>query len=131
MQTVSNKNRIQYQWKRIIKNNNDLCTNTVYFALEKLHSEEIYSLKIPQNIGTTTSQQYFETLFPSLNLVWKLIYLLTRILTKNTSLRAYQYKVLNHVLYLNHNLFQFRVQGSYTLLGIFFPEFLRKRTVFH
>ena len=29
-------------------------------------------------------------LFPSLNLDWKLIYLLPRILTKNTSLRAFQ-----------------------------------------
>ena len=59
-------------------------------------------------MSTPTSQQYFKTLFPHLNLDWKLIYLLPRILTKNTSLRAFQYKILNNVLYLNHKLFQFK-----------------------
>ena len=48
-------------------------------------------------------------MFPRLNRYWKLIYLLPRILAENTSLRAFQYKVLNNVLYLNHKIFQFRV----------------------
>ena len=61
---------------------------------------------------TPTSQQCFKILFPHLNLDWKLIYLLPRILTKNTSLRAFQYKVLNNVLYLNHKLFQFKVSTT-------------------
>ena len=51
-------------------------------------------------------------MFTHLNLYWKLIYLLPRILTKNTSLRAFQYKVLNHVLYLNHKLFQCRISTT-------------------
>ena len=63
-------------------------------------------------MSTPTRQQYFKTLFFHLNLDWKLIYLLPRILTKNTSLRAFQYKVLNNVLYLNHKLFQFRVSTT-------------------
>ena len=60
-------------------------------------------------MSTPRSQQYFKTLFPHLNLDWKLIYLLPQILTKNTSLRASRYKVLNNVLYLNLKLFQFKV----------------------
>ena len=40
------------------------------------------------------------------------MYLLLRILTKNTSLRAFQYKVLNNVLYVNYKLFQFRVSTT-------------------
>ena len=63
-------------------------------------------------MSTPTWQQYFKTLFSHLNLDWRLIYLLPRILTKNTSLRAFQYKVLNNVLYLNHKLFQFRVSTT-------------------
>ena len=74
-------------------------------ALEKLQSKEIYSLVISQNMRIPTLEQYFKTLFPHLNLDWKLIYLLPRVLTKNTSLRAFQYNVLNNVLYLNHKLF--------------------------
>ena len=63
-------------------------------------------------MNTTTSQQYFKTLFLHLNLDWELIYLLTQILTKNTSLRTFQYKVLNNVLYLNFKLFQFKVSTT-------------------
>ena len=51
-------------------------------------------------------------MFPHLNLNWKLIYLLPRILTKNTSLRTFQYKVLNKVLYLNHKLFQVKISTT-------------------
>ena len=61
-------------------------------------------------MSTPTSQQYFKTFFLHLNLDWELIlipYLLPGILTKNTSLRTFQYKVLNNVLYLNFKLFQF------------------------
>ena len=61
---------------------------------------------------STPTQQYFKTFFPHLNLDWKLIYLLPQILTKNTSLRAFQYKALNNVLYLNFKLFQFKVSAT-------------------
>ena len=114
---------IPNQWKSIIKTTNDSSTTIVYLgnhltkngriiALEKLLSKEFYSLIILQNTSTPTSQQYFNILFPLLNFDWKLIYLLPRILTKNTSLRAFQCKVLNNVLYLNHKLFQFRVSTN-------------------
>ena len=114
---------IPNQWKKIIETTNGSCTNIVYLshhlvknnktaALEKLHSKEVYSLIISQNMNTTTSQQYFKTFSPHLNLDWKLIYLLPRLLTKNTSLRAFQYKVPNNVLYLNHKLFQFKVSAT-------------------
>ena len=42
----------------------------------------------------------------------KHFYLLPRILAKNTSFRAFQYKVLNNMLYLNLKLFQFRVSTT-------------------
>ena len=62
-------------------------------------------------MGTTTSQNILK-LFLHLNLDWKLIHLLPRILTKNTSLRDFRYKVLNNVLYLNHKHFQFKVNTT-------------------
>ena len=51
-------------------------------------------------------------MFPHLNRDWKLIYLLPQILTKNNSLKAFQYKVLNNVLYLNLKLSQFKVSTT-------------------
>ena len=114
---------IPNQWKRIIKTTNDFCTNIIYLsqdlvknnrivALENLHSKEIYSLIISQNMSTPTSQQYLKTLFPHLNLYQKLIYCLPQILTKNTFLRTFQYKVLSNVLYLNLKLFQLKVSTT-------------------
>ena len=78
----------------LLKPLNHSVKNNRIVALEKLHSKKIYSLIISQNISTPISQQYLKTLFPHMNLDWKLIYLLPRILTMNTSLRAFQYKVL-------------------------------------
>ena len=57
-------------------------------------------------MSTPTSQQYFKTFSPHMNLDRKLIYLLPRILNENTSLRAFQYKVLNNVLNLNFKFLQ-------------------------
>ena len=111
------------QCKRIIKIINYSCTKIVYLdhhllknnrivALKKLHLEEVFSLLISQNMSTPTSQQCFKTLFLHLNLDWKLIYFLPRILTKNTSFRASQYNVFSNVLYLNHKIFHFRVSKT-------------------
>ena len=58
---------IPNQWKNIIKTTNDSHTNIVYLdhhlvrnnrivVLEKLHSKEIYSLVISQDMSTPTSQ---------------------------------------------------------------------------
>lgn len=38
---------------------------------------------------------------------WKSIYLLQILVTQDFHLRAFQYKILNNILYLNKKLFQF------------------------
>ena len=93
-------------WRHFLKSN-------IIAALAKLHSKEIWSLITFQNISIPTSQQYFKYLFSHVSLDWKPIYLLVQILTKNTLWRAFQYKVLNNVLHLNHKLFQFRASTIY------------------
>ena len=59
----------------------------------------MYSLINSQTMSTPASQKYFKILFPYLNLDWILIYLLPQILTENTSSRAFQYKILNKVIF--------------------------------
>ena len=56
-----------------------------------------------------TSQKYFEKFFPSLSFTWEDVYILPRIVTINTSLRVFQYKVLNNALYLNKHLYIFKL----------------------
>jgi len=46
-------------------------------------------------------------LFPNLQCKWKDIYLLPRKVTVDTTLRFFQYKLLNNILYLNKQLFTF------------------------
>ena len=60
-------------------------------------------------MSTPTSQQKIKILFLHLSLDWKLIFLVPQILTKNTSLRAFQYKVLNNVLYFHHYTTSFQL----------------------
>ena len=46
------------------------------------------------------------------NLDWKTIYLLVRIVTKYNKLRAFQFKLLKNVFYLNKMVFKFHKSGS-------------------
>ena len=59
-----------------------------------------------------TSQKYFENFFPSLSFTWKDVYILPRIVTINTRLRVFQYKVLNNALYLNKHLYIFKLSDT-------------------
>ena len=52
-----------------------------------------------------TSQQYFNFLFPDSN--FRLIYFLPKKISGSASFKAFQYKILNNLLYLNKMLFCF------------------------
>ena len=54
-----------------------------------------------------SSQLCYKNVFQNSSLDWKTIYMLPRILTKDSRLRVFQYKLLNNVLYLNKMLFRF------------------------
>lgn len=53
-----------------------------------------------------TSQKHFENLFLHNNFDWSFIYFLPRLLTEDSRLRAFQYKMVKNTLYLNKKLFQ-------------------------
>ena len=105
-------------WKNLISKN-DYITNTEVhldhhliwnnriLCIEKLSAREIYSLITDNKKHKPTSQKYFESLFSALNLDWNLIYTLPRKIINSTKFRAFQYKLLNNVLYLNDKLFLF------------------------
>ena len=54
-----------------------------------------------------TSQTYYENLFRPLECNWEKIYTLPRIVTVDSQIRSFQYKILNNILYLNKKLFIF------------------------
>ena len=43
---------------------------------------------------------------------WKVIYMLPRLVTHNTYMRSFQYKILNNILYLNKKLHIFGIKSS-------------------
>ena len=91
-----------FSFKTIILLRNIIC-------FTKLNSNELYKIQIIINYKKPTSQSYFEKIFKNSNLDWKTIYLLPRIATVDTTIRVFQYKLLNNVLFLNKMLYRFRI----------------------
>ena len=82
-------------------------TNHQIYCLNKLSSKEIYSILIQSSDSKSSSQLYYKNVFQISNLDWKAIYMLPCIVTKDSRLRLFQYKLLKNVLYLKKILFSF------------------------
>ena len=59
-----------------------------------------------------SSNIYFENLYIDYNIDWTEIYMLQRLITNNTFMRSFQYKILNNVLFLNKKLNTFGIKPS-------------------
>ena len=104
---------IPARWKKLIFDYNDINKNDLYqnhhvikvasiLSLDKLSSKEIYSILISYTVNNKpTSNFYFEKLFENATLDWIKIYLPPLLSTIDTTLRSFQYKILNNVLFLN------------------------------
>ena len=75
-----------------------------------LSSREI-SILISNVLNKPTSNIYFEKLFEN-TLDWNKIYLSPRLATIDTTLRSFQYKILNNVLFLNKKLYTFGITNT-------------------
>ena len=72
----------------------------------KLGSRELYQIQICEKYKKPTSQLYYEGYFSNFDFEWKSIYLLPRMVTVDTKLRVFQYKILNNILFVNKMLFK-------------------------
>ena len=93
--------------KNLVFEGHHLIKNHQIYCLNKLSSKEIYSILIESTDSKPSSQMYYKNIFQNSNLDWKTIYMLPRIVTKDSRLQVFQYKLLNNVLYLNKMLFRF------------------------
>ena len=87
--------------------NHHLVKNNNLISLDKFHCRELCNILVQISPHKPTSQIYFESLFREQDLNWKEIYLLPRKISLDCSVRSFQYKVLNNVLYPNKKLFIF------------------------
>ena len=93
--------------KNLIFEGHHLIKNHQIYCLNKLTSKEIYNILIESTDSKPSAQIYYKNFFQNTNLDWKTIYMLPRIVTKDSRLQVFQYKLLNNVLYLNKMLFKF------------------------
>ena len=108
-------NAIPSNWK----NSNTFTTTQHHFirnsrdlTVQKATSKELYWILITTVKHKPTSQKYFEKKFTDLSLDWKEIYMIPRIVSSNTYMSCFQYKVLNNTLFLNKKLFLFKKSNS-------------------
>ena len=67
---------------------------------------------IEQLVKPPTTQKSLERMLGLENVDWSRIYLLPRATTIESSLRSFQYKILNNTLYLNERLFKLKAVES-------------------
>ena len=88
-------------------NENDLYQNqhvikeARILSLGKLSSKDIYSILISSTVNKPTSNICFEKLFEYTTLDWSKTYLSPRSVTIDTTLRSFEYKIINNTLFLN------------------------------
>ena len=78
------------------------------YCLNKLESKELYQIQTSKKYKKPTSQLYYEGYSNNFDFDWKLVYLLPRIVTVDTKLRFFQYKILSNILFVNKMLFKLR-----------------------
>ena len=110
-------NAIPSNWKNIVKQNNDINTftttqhpfirNSRVFTVQKATSKELYWILLTTVNHKPTLQKYFEKEFTDPSLDWKEIYMTPRIVSSNTYMKYFQYRILNNILFLNKNFFLF------------------------
>ena len=59
-----------------------------------------------------SSNIYFQNLYNDYNIDWTAIYMLPRLITYNTSMTSFQYKISNNVLFVNKKLHTFGIKPS-------------------
>ena len=76
----------------VVQDHHLIQKNQVYI-LNKLTSKKIYDILISASEIQSTSQNYYQEIFQTTNLDWKIIYTLPRIVTLYTKFRIFQYKL--------------------------------------
>ena len=100
--------RIQVREGQLVQENAE-CITYIFIdknleTLKSVTSGKIYNSLIKDRISKPTSQKYFERKFNETEIDWSQIYFLPRKVSVETRARAFQFKVLHNILYLNQRL---------------------------
>ena len=71
-----------------------------------------YQILLKNIVKPPTAQRSLNNLLRLNTVDWTKVYMLPRQVTIESSLRSFQYKILNNILYLNEKLFKFKIAAS-------------------
>ena len=107
------------EWKLLLKNEDDWNKIDITVPDDDLNditsmsSKSIYSALVKRVQISPTAQSKFDCLYNISDLLeWKNIYLLPGRVTLDTRTRAFQYKILNRILYTNSTLYKMKLIPS-------------------
>ena len=109
---------IPRDWKSVIKNDSSSFSQTYSISndvrfldktipLQAITSRIAYTLLTKPLIQKPTAQKSLSELLGTSDINWKDVYQLPHRVTNETSLRVFQYKILNNIVYLNNRLHKF------------------------
>ena len=113
-------NSIPNDWKLIIKQSQQhVCppsNDAIQIIIEsaavdvlKVTSKMLYNEFKRKKQTAPSAQNKIQLKFPDLSLEWKEIYSLPFTVTHDTKTRAFQYKLLNNMVFTNEKLFRFKM----------------------
>lgn len=116
---------IPKEWRSIIKGESIYCETYPCPAnsfevpikgemldISSISSKIVYEEFLSRKVIPPTAQNKYKKEYPNLSVDWKKIYSLAFSVTLDTKLRAFQYKLLNHILYTNDRLYKFKIVDS-------------------
>ena len=115
---------IPREWRQIIRQSAQHLPplhigDTIYLKLEdsqvallKVSSKLLYTAFKGRKQAPPTAQKKFLEKFPQLQIDWSKIYSLPFIVTIETKIREFQYKILNNIVFTNENMFRLKMIDS-------------------
>ena len=71
-----------------------------------------YQVLLKNIVKPPTAQRFLNNLMRLNSIDWTKVYMLPKQVTIESSLRSFQYKILNNILHLNEKLFKFKIVAS-------------------
>ena len=105
-------------WKKVVKNELvdlqvemplacDIKIRGSLTSICKISVKNVYDLLLEPILKKPASQNTILNMLNLSEIDWKTVYLIPRMVTIETSLRVFQYKILNNILYLSNRLYKF------------------------
>ena len=113
---VSQRDQIKYtiptKWKILISNYSNISEKNLRQNYHVVKGARVLPTDMSKIFNKPTSNIYFKKLFENTTLDWSKTYLLPRLATINTTLRVFQYKILNNILFLNKKIYNLGITNT-------------------